>query len=98
MKTYINTVNAGLKAFAATMFFLLSEFAANAQDGKIEVDGEQIGNWFQQHWLWVAAGVVALLMLIGLLSSGSRSRRRTTIVREESADGVVRTTTTEIKE
>jgi hypothetical protein len=86
------------KAF--TIFLLLSmiSIAGFSQDNTINVNGEDIGAWFSRNWMWVAGGFVVLLLLIGLFSSGSRTKRKTTIVREEDANGIIRTTTTEIKE
>jgi hypothetical protein len=85
---------------AVTIILLLSliSVAGFSQDNTINVNGEDIGAWFGRNWMWVAGGFVVLLLLIGLFSSGSRTKRKTTIVREEDANGIVRTTTTEIKE
>ena len=85
----------------ALVFFLLLSLlsiAGFSQDNTVNVNGEDIGAWFSRNWIWVAGGFIVLLLLIGLFSSGSRSRRKTTIVREEDANGIIRTTTTEIKE
>lgn len=87
------------RAIFATMMFSLFTVICQAQDNtNFNINGEPIGTWLSRNWMWVAGGVVVLLLLIGLLSSGSRSRRKTTIVREEDASGIVRTTTTEIKD
>lgn len=82
------------------LFLVLSllSIAGFSQDNTVNVNGEDIGAWFSRNWIWVAGGFVVLLLLIGLLNSGSRSKRKTTIVREEDANGIIRTTTTEIKE
>ncbi|CAN5403004.1 hypothetical protein BH10BAC3_BH10BAC3_22280 [soil metagenome] len=89
----------GLKAFLATlMLFLLTSICMAQDNTNLKVNGESIGSWLSRYWMWVAGGVVLLLLLIGMLSGGSRKRSKTTIVREEDASGVIRTTTTEIKE
>ena len=94
MKSIQNTV----KSTALLLLFSFITLLGFGQDKTININGEDLGTWFSRNWIWVAAGFVVLLLLIGLFSSGSRSRRKTTIVREEDANGIVRTTTTEIKE
>ena len=88
----------GLKAIIGTMMLCLFSIVCWAQDTEVKINGEPIGSWMSRNWMWVAGGVVLLLLLIGMLSGGSRKRSKTTIVREEDASGVIRTTTTEIKE
>lgn len=90
------------KNLLITITFCLLQLTLWAQDKTVKINGEEIGSWLSRNWMWVAGGVVLLLLLIGILSGGSRSKthvtKKTTIVREEDASGVVRTTTTEIKE
>ena len=93
-RTLINTC----KTVALYLLFSMFAITGFSQDNTVNVNGEDIGAWFSRNWMWVAGGFIVLLLLIGLFSSGSRSRRKTTIVREEDANGIVRTTTTEIKE
>ena len=90
----INTV----RAITLVLLFSLITMTGFSQDNTVNVNGEDIGAWFSRNWIWVAGGFVVLLLLIGLFNSGSRSKRKTTIVREEDANGIIRTTTTEIKE
>lgn len=92
---YISNAINKIVALALACFMSISVFA---QDNSVKIDGQDLTSWLKQNWMWVAGGVVVLLLLIGILSSGSRTRRKTTIVREEGADGIIRTTTTEIKE
>ena len=80
------------------LFFTIMAITSFSQDNTVNVNGEDIGAWFSRNWIWVAGGFVVLLLLIGLFSSGKRSRHKTTIVREEDANGIIRTTTTEIKD
>ena len=87
-----------IKSIGLFLLFSFIAVAGFAQDKTVNINGEDLGTWFSRNWIWVAAGFVVLLLLIGLFSSGSRSRRKTTIVREEDANGIIRTTTTEIKE
>ena len=96
MKRLTNHI--GFKAFFSTVMLCLFAVITQAQNTDVKIDGEPIGSWMSRNWMWVAGGVVLLLLLIGVLSSGKKTRSKTTIVREEDASGVVRTTTTEIKE
>ena len=87
------------KAFISTVILCLFAVITQAQNNAdVKINGEPIGSWISRNWMWVAGGVVLLLLLIGVLSSGKRTRSKTTIVREEDASGIVRTTTTEIKD
>jgi hypothetical protein len=88
-----------VKAIATTLVFCFFTAICWAQDNTtVKINGEPVGNWMSRNWMWVAAGAVLLILLIGILSGGSKTRRKTTIVREEDGSGIVRTTTTEIKE
>jgi len=92
-----------IKAFFATLVLGLFTLISQAQDNStVKVNGEELGSWLSRNWMWVAGGTILLLLLIGVFSNNRRSRtpitKKTTIVREEDANGVVRTTTTEIKE
>ncbi|MES2646858.1 MAG: hypothetical protein V4717_08295 [Bacteroidota bacterium] len=88
-----------VKAVLATLMFSFFTAICWAQENtSVKINGEPVGNWMSRNWMWVAAGVVLLILLIGILSGGSKSRRKTTIVREDDGSGIVRTTTTEIKE
>jgi protein-S-isoprenylcysteine O-methyltransferase Ste14 len=100
MKRVANRLNG--KNLFITIVLCLLQVSLWAQDKTVKINGENIGSWISRNWMWVAGGVILLLLLIGILSGGNRSRppviKKTTIVREEGSDGVVRTTTTEIKE
>ena len=83
-----------------TMFLLLSlsllSFPVLAQDSdKIVVDKQEVGNWFQQNWMWVVGGVV-LIILIAAMSSGRNKSRSTTVVKDMYGN-TKRVTTTEIE-
>jgi hypothetical protein len=75
-----------------SLSLMLLTLAASAQD-KIEIDQQEVGNWFQRNWMWVVGGALLLIIIIALSSRGSSTTRRTkTVVRDEL--GNVRTTTT----
>ena len=86
--------NMPFKGILATIFFSVVQLSVFAQD-KIEIDKKEVGNWFQQNWMWVVGGVILLLIIV---LSGSRSRtksRSTTIVKDEYGN-TKRVTTTEV--
>ncbi|HZI52566.1 MAG TPA: hypothetical protein VFD56_02635 [Chitinophagaceae bacterium] len=67
------------------LFFMLISLMVRAQE-KIVIDKEEIGTWFERNWMWVAGGVV-LVLLIAVLSRGNTSRlgsrRTTTVIKDE---------------
>ncbi len=78
-------------------FFMLTAFdtALWAQDSpKVEVNGNDVGNWFAGNWMWVTGLVVLLLILI--VATGRRKSRTITTTRRNDGN-VIKTTTTEIK-
>jgi hypothetical protein len=80
-----------------TVFFLLVLNVPMFAQENVEINGQDVGSWFQRNWMWVTGGVV-LLLLILLLSSRSSSRaRKTTTVIKDSYGNVKSVTTTEEK-
>jgi hypothetical protein len=84
------TKSFGIKAFFSTLVLALYQLVAMAQDApKVEVNGNDVGTWIGQNWIWIV-GIIVLLIIILLASSGrSRSSKSTTVRRD--IDG--RTTT-----
>ncbi len=84
-----------------SMLLMCCQLNAMAQDANnANINTEQVESWFSQNWMWVAIGAGVLLLIIALAGS-SRSKttvKKTTIVKEEDPSGVVKTTTTEIRE
>jgi cell division protein FtsW (lipid II flippase) len=75
------------------VILMLSGIIVQAQD-KIQIDKEEIGSWFERHWIWVAGGLV-LILIIALLSRGNSkagSRKTTTVVKD--AQGLTKSVTT----
>ena len=85
-----------LKYLFLTFALFLFNGLAMAQD-KIEIEPEEVENWFQRNQLWVYIGAGVLLLLIIIASSGGSrrtSKKTTTVVRDK--DGFTeRVTTTE---
>jgi hypothetical protein len=80
------------------LLFMLIGIIAQAQE-KIEIDTKEVGSWFERNWMWVAAGVLLLLLivLLGRSRNGSRgeTRRTTTVVRDAQGNTKSVTTTEE---
>jgi hypothetical protein len=95
MKQLINCRKGKVLLLSGIMLMFCS--IAFAQE-KVEVNGNDIGDWFKEHWMWVAGGVILLLLII-IASSGSSSRRskQTTITRDNSGN-VKKVTTTEVED
>lgn len=80
----------GIKAFFTTLVLAFFQLIAMAQESpKVEVNGNDVGTWIGQNWLWVV-GIIALLIII-LIASGGRSRSSKTTTVRRDLDG--RTTT-----
>ena len=74
---------------------MLSAFIVRAQD-QIEIDKREIGSWFERNWIWVAAGVL-LIVLIALMGRGKAGSRKTTTVVKDAQGHTKSVTTTEEK-
>ncbi len=83
------------KLFITGIVALLVQTKALAQE-KVEVNGNDVGTWFSNNWMWVS-GVVLLLLLIIIFSGGKSKRKTTTVVKDNHGD-VKRVTTTETED
>lgn len=83
----------------AIFSLMLTTTIARAQD-KNEVNTGEIQSWFEQNWMWVAGGVVLLILII-LLSRGNKAhrfrgtRRTTTVIKDEGGNTKTVTATEE---
>ena len=75
------------------MMFMTCSYLMAQESPTVKVNGNDVGTWFGNNWLWIA-GLVLVLILILLFSSSSRSKRSTTVVTDRFGD-VRRSTTTE---
>lgn len=86
--------------FASSLLLLICLFAlpalVMAQD-QITIDKSDVKSWFQRNWIWVALGVLFLL-IIAISSSSNRSRRKSTTVVKDDFGNVRSVTTTEVQE
>jgi hypothetical protein len=83
------------KAKAVTAFLVLSSLQQVFAQDKVEVNGHDVGYWFETHWIWIA-GAIVLLILILLMSGGSSSsKRKSTTIVKDSNGNVKSVTTTE---
>ncbi len=93
MKTITHKLSSKIFAFLGMLLGLQSTLLA--QDAKVEINGNDVGSWFSQNWMWVS-GIIVLLILIILFSGSSRRRKITTIERNgPHGNKRVVTTTTE---
>ena len=92
MQQYL--LSRGIRLFNVIVL-MLSTILVQAQD-KIEIDKEDIGSWFQRNWIWVAGGVL-LILLISLMGSRGKagSRKTTTVIKDEQGHTKSVTTTEE---
>ena len=91
MKSLLNKLS--YKALALIIMLISFQPVLFAQE-KVEINGNDVGSWFSQNWMWVT-GIIVLLILIILFSGGSRRRRTTTIERNGGLKRTVTTTTEE---
>ena len=82
------------KAKALAAFLILSSLQQVLAQDKVEVNGHDVGYWFETHWVWIA-GAIVLLVIIVLLSGGSSTKRKSTTVVKDSNGNVKSVTTTE---
>ena len=66
---------------SALVLVTASRAAALIQDAKIEVKtSDSHGTWYTQP-VWIAIGVIALILIIVLISMAGRGRSNTTVVK-----------------
>ena len=92
MQKYI--VKNGTRFFCFAIL-MLSAIMVRAQD-QIEIDKREIGSWFERNWIWVAAGVL-LIVLIALMGRGKAGTRKTTTIVNDPQGHTKTVTTTEEK-
>ena len=51
----------------------------------VKVNGNDVGSWFQNNWIWVVA-VVGVILLIALLTKSGSSKSSTTVVSDKYGD------------
>ena len=90
------TLNNTIKALAALTAALCPRLNAFAQE-KVAINGNDVGTWFSNNWMWVTGIVIFLLLVIFFSGGGSRRRRTTTVVKDNMGD-VKKITTTEVED
>ncbi len=85
----------GIKTCITLIIVFFFQAVVLAQNTKVEINGNDVGSWFSQNWIWITA-LVAFLIIILIFSATSnrRSRSKTTIYKNHDGK-VVQTTTTE---
>ena len=90
-----NLVRKFIANLSLFLMFTLVSLSLFAQE-TVEINSQDIGSWFERNWMWVAGGVL-LLLLIALFSGRSRKTRKTTTVVKDTYGNVKSVTTTEEK-
>ncbi len=99
MKNQIKSVTNHISGFSAILFVVLAFLAGSpllAQE-TVEINGQDVGTWFQRNWMWVVGGVLLLLLIIGFSSRGSSRVKKTTTIVKDNYGNVKSVTTTEEK-
>jgi len=92
-----NIVSNGFRFVVAfTLLFFLPTIALWSQQ-RVEIDGADVGSWFERNWMWVV-GVGILLLILAFAGRSSRRKRTTTTVIKDDLGNVKSVTTTEVKE
>jgi len=90
-----NPVRKFITVISSMLIFTLISSGLFAQE-TVEINGQDVGSWFERNWMWVT-GAVLLLLLIALFSGRSRKTRKTTTVVKDTYGNVKSVTTTEEK-
>jgi hypothetical protein len=90
-----NIVSNGFRFIVAfTLLFLLPTIALWSQS--VEINGAEVGSWFERNWMWVA-GVGVLLLVLAFAGRGSNRKRTSTTVIKDDLGNVKSVTTTEVR-
>lgn len=81
----------------ATFSLFCFQVVLFAQETKVEINGNDVGDWFGRNWLWVMVVIVVLLLLVIISGNTRSSRHKTTIFRDNSGE-VTRTEVTKSEE
>ena len=95
MKTKINTTI--LYGIFTSLALLAVNLTLMAQE-KVEIDSQEVGNFFQRNWMWITGGVVLLVLVLLFSRSGGKNRRITTTVVKDDLGNVKTVKTTDIRE
>jgi cell division protein FtsW (lipid II flippase) len=90
-----NLVRKFIANLSLLLIFTLVSLSLIAQE-TVEINSQDISSWFERNWMWVAGGVL-LLVLIALFSGRSKRTRKTTTVVKDTYGNVKSVTTTEEK-
>ena len=78
------------------MFFTLAVNVSTFAQESVEINGQDVGSWFERNWMWVTGGILLLLLIIIFGTRSSRTRKTTTVVKDTYGN-VKSVTTTEEK-
>ena len=81
----------------SSVLMMALQIPAFAQEKvNVNVNGQDVGSWFQRNWIWVVIGV-AILLIVLLLSSSSSRRNSTTVIKDDFGN-TKSVTRTEVRE
>ena len=89
MKKMLSKTNSLSRIGSIVMMFILTINTSlvwgqnNSPD--VKINGNDVGSWFQNNWIWIVA-VVGVIILIALLTKGSSSKSSTTVVSDKYGD------------
>jgi hypothetical protein len=92
MKQVSNYYN---KMKALTALVILSSLQQVLAQDKVEVNGHDVGSWFNRHWVWIAGTIVLLVIILLIGTSGSTKKSKSTTIVKDSMGNVKSVTTTE---
>jgi hypothetical protein len=89
-------IRAAMQYYGVMILLLVTPFLTLIAQSDVKIDSKEVGSWFERNWMWVAGGVL-ILLIIAISGRGSSKRKTTTIIKDD-AGRVKSVTTTEVKE
>jgi Na+/proline symporter len=87
----------GLLSIMFMSFALLLLSTGAFSQESVEINGQDVGSWFERNWMWVSGAVLLLLLIIIFSSRSSGKIKKTTTVVKDTYGNVKSVTTTEEK-
>jgi cell division protein FtsW (lipid II flippase) len=87
--------NALLAAFVSIIALFIHS-AIYAQQ-KVEIEEQDVGNFFERNWMWIT-GVIVLLLLIIIFSRNNSGKRTTTTIIKDTTGNVETVKTSKIED
>jgi hypothetical protein len=88
--------NTLLAAFISMIAFFINGVIYAQQ--KVEIEGQDVGNFFERNWMWITGVIVLLLLIIIFTRNNSEKRRTTTTIIKDTTGNVETVKTTKIED